>query len=526
MIKDFLFKDDARNKLFKGVEAVYNAVSPTLGPRGKLVAIDTGYHTDITKDGVSVARQVFLKDKFENLGVQLAKECAIKAGDVGDGTTTTCILAYALAKEGLKALTTGVSSVEIISGMKKAVEKFCKELENKAVQITSNELIYNVAKISSNGDEKIASLVKQAFEEIGNSAKINVDESNTSETYLEVKKGLSFDKGYISPYFSNNEKMESELKDAFILVTDQTISTVNQIIRLLNDVAGTGRPLVIIAEDVTGEALPVLIQNNLKGALRVNAIKAPSYGSNKKEILQDIAIMTGATFVSNDFGISVNDVSLEMLGSAEKVISNSEETIIVGGKGKQETIENRINELKILLEEEKTQRFKDKIRERISKFNGGVCVINIAAQTEAQMKEIKDRVDDTICAVRASIKNGVITGGGVSLLLAGKASTDENLNEGELIGWNIVKKALEYPLRKLAENAGMSPDVVLLDTLNKSDGKSGYNILTREWDEKLSDKVIDPVLVETSALKNALSITSLLLNTEVSIVEIEEEKQG
>lgn len=525
MIRDFLFKDEARNKLLKGIEAVYNAVSPTLGPRGKLVAIDRGYSTDITKDGVSVAKTIFLKDRFENLGVQLAKECAIKTGDIGDGTTTTCVLAYALAKEGIKALATGVSSVEIISGMKKAVEEFCKNIEKKAVQITSNELIYNIAKISSNGDDNIASLVKEAFEKIGNNAKIDVSESNTSETFLQIKEGMSFDKGYISKYFINNNKMESELKDPLILVTDHTISSINQVFNLLNAVAGTGKPLVIIAEDITGEVLPVLVQNNLKGALRINAVKTPSYGNNKKEILQDIAIMTGATFVSNDFGISVGDVGLEMLGSAEKIISTEEETTIIGGKGKPEAIKSRIESIKILLEEEKIERFREKIRERLSKFEGGVCVINISAQTEAQLKEIQDRVEDTICAVRASIKKGVVTGGGVSLLLAGKES-ENNLVGDEAVGWNIVKKSLEYPLRKLAENAGMAPDVVVMNTLERSNGKSGYNILTREWDENLSDKVIDPVLVETSALKNALSITSLLLNTEVSIIEIPEKEEN
>lgn len=522
MIKELKFSNDSRIGLFNGLEKIYNAVSISLGPEGKLAAIDRGYSTEITKDGVTIARSIDLEDKFENMGAQLIKEAAIKSGDVGDGTTTTVILAYAMAKEGLKALATGYSAAAIKKGMEAAVNTICEYLEDKATPISSSEDIYNIAKVSSNGDEKIAELVKEAFEKVGNDALIKVEESSTSETSLDIKQGLTIPDGYISPYFINNEKMESDLKDPLVLVTDQTISTVSQIVNILNAVAKTGRPLFIIAEDITGEALPVLITNHLKQSIRINAVKAPSYGGNKKECLQDIATATGAVFVSQDFGIQVADVGLEMLGSAEKIVSTQDTTTIISGKGNPEEIKKRINSIKVLIENETNSRIKEKLQERLSKLSGGVCVLNVASATAAQGKEVRDRIDDTICAVRASIKKGVVTGGGITLLLAKK---EDALWEGDYaVGANIVYKALEYPLRKLAENADMSPDVIVNETLEKSNGKSGYDISKKEWDDELYKKVVDPVLVEISALRNALSVATLLLNTEVAIAEKNKEE--
>ena len=439
-------------------------------------------------------------------------------------TTTLSVLAYALAKEGMKAMAAGYPAVSLKKGMEKAVNKVCEELTAKATKISSVEDIYNVALISSNNDEKIAGLVKEAFEKMGNDALITVEESSTAETYLTIKEGMSIPNGYISPYFVNNEKLTSELKDCYVLVTDQVISSVNQIVPILDGVAQSGKPLFIIADDITGEVLPVLIVNNSRGSLRVNAVKAPSYGSGKKDILQDIATLTGAAFISSDFGINIADASMEMLGHADKIVSKEDLTTIIGGGGNKEEIVKSIALIKAQMEEEESSRMKEKLNERLSKFAGGICVINVSAQTDVQTKELRDRVDDTICAVKASLKDGILVGGGISLLLAGENLKAEDGEEK--VGMEIVKKALTYPIRKLAENADMPADVIVNETISKSDGKSGYNILTREWDNELVKKVVDPALVETSALKNALSVVSLLLNTDVAIVEKPEEQNN
>lgn len=529
MAKNVIYADNAQKKLFDGIEKVAKAVSSTLGPRGKLVVMESqnGMGTPIiSKDGVTVAKAFSLKDKYENLGVNLIKEVAGKSGKVGDGTTTATILAYALAKEGLKVMSAGASPTDLKKGIDVATKQVVDLIEKKSKPIEKAEDIYNVAKISANNDELIGKLVSEAFEKIGNDGTISVDESSTSETYISFKEGMCFDKGWISPYFVNNEKFQCELKDCFVLVTDETISSAKQIINILNKVAQTGKPLVIIADDVTGEVLPILIMNNAKGSIRCNVVKAPSYGENRKAILEDIAVLTGGCFVSETVGLKLSDIDIHHLGNADKIVSSKEETIIVGGNGSSSAIEERVKKLKAQMETETSDVNIDKLKERIAKLSGGVCVLNVSAETEVQMKELKDRIEDTLCSVKASLKEGIVCGGGVTLAMISKELVaPKELNSDELVGFNIVKNALVYPLKTLAENADMSADVVISETLKNTDGKCGYNMLTREWDKDLSTKVVDPTLVETSAIKNASSVVGLILTTNVAIVE-EDEKEA
>lgn len=528
MANNLLFEQDARKQIFRGIEKVSRAVGVSLGPKGKLAVIESPMGVPVvTKDGVSIAKSITLKDPVENLGASFIKEIASKSGKVGDGTTTATILGYAMMKEGLKVLSAGVSSASLRKGIEMATEEAVSLIKKRSVAVSSKNDITNVAKIASNNDEKIGNLISDAFERIGDNGTITVMESTKTETYLDFTEGMNFDNGLVSPHFvTNTEKLRAELKDAFILITDETITSIQQLLPLLNAVSQSGKPLVIIAEDYAGEVLPTLILNKLKGALNVIAVKAPYFGDNRKGFLEDLAILTGANFISKSVGRKLEGIALTDLGHAENVISSRDETTILGGHGAKEAIEQRVALLKREVADETSDFKKEKLEERIAKLAGGVCVLNVYADTEPQMKELKDRIEDTLASVRASLKEGIVLGGGVTLLKVAKEMSDRptDLTNEEYMGYQIVVDALHEPIRRLAENANLSADIVVKDTWSGDDG-AGYNMATGEWEKDLFAKVVDPTLVEVSALQNASSVVGLLLDTEV-VITTAKEKNG
>lgn len=528
MANDIVFEQKARKQIFSGIEKVAKAVAVSLGPKGSLAIIETPIGTPIvTKDGVSIAKAISLKDPMENLGASLVKEIASKSGRTGDGTTTCSILGYALSREGLKVLSSGVSSTALRKGIEIATHKAVEAIKKHSVDIRNKQDITNIAKIASNNDEVIGNLISDAFEHIGENGTITVAESPKTETYLEFTEGMTFDNGLVSPHFvTDPDKLVAELKDAYVLVTDMTIQNVQTFAPLLNAIAQSGKPLFIIAEDYAGEVLPVLIVNKLKGVLSVGAVKAPYFGEMRKGFLEDIAILTGASFISKSLGRNIDSIAVQDLGHADKIISSKEGTTIINSNADADAVEARIEYLKKQIEEETSEYTKEKLEERLAKLSGGVCVLNVYADTEPEMKERKDRIEDTLASVRASMKEGIVTGGGVTLLkVAEEISKDipKNLTEDEKIGYNLVVKALEEPVRQLAINAGLSADIVVNDILASKSDKAGYNIATGKWEDNLFDIVVDPALVETSALQNASSVVGLLLNTEVAITTIKEE---
>lgn len=529
MYKDIIFEDEAKQKMFKGIETVAKAVGKTIGPKGKLVILEnTMGSPTITKDGVSVAKDIILKDKFENLGASLIKEVAGKTNeDCGDSTSTSTLLAYSLAKEGMKLLGTGVSSVDLKNGMELAKKDIVEEIKKVSIPIQKEEDLENIATISANGDKEMGSLIAEAFNKVGINGVITVGESSTMETNIAYIEGLQFDRGMISPYFINDrERMETNFNNAYVLVVDKTIASVHELVNLLNEVAKSGKPLLIICEDMVGDALTTLISNNIQGTIRTCVVKSPYYADTRKAFLEDICILTGATFVSDTLGYKLSEMTLDNLGMADSIIVDRYNTTIVGGGGDSQAIEDRIDFINKQIETEKEGFMVEKYKERLAKLSGGVALINIGANTEVEMKEKKHRVEDTLSATRSALESGIIVGGGVTLANISKKLKDKDISPNEKIGYNLVLEAIKEPLRQISENADMNGDLVVRDTLDKSDGKSGYDISTGEWVSDMVERgIVDPSKAISHALINAISVVSLLLMTECCItINMEENK--
>lgn len=528
MAKQLLFNDEARKKLLSGVDQISSAVKVTLGPKGRNVLLSKSYGAPtVTKDGVSVAKEVELADPFENMGAQLLREVASKTNDVaGDGTTTATVLAYSMVKEGLKAVAAGLTPLELKRGMDKAVALSVEEIKKNAKSIKGSAEVAHVASVSANNDEEIGKILADAIEKVGKDGVIDVQEAKTMETTTDYVEGMQFDRGYISPYFvTDHERMETVFENAYILIYDKTVSTMKDLLPLLEKVAQTGSQLLIIAEDVDGEALATLIVNNLRGALKTCAIKAPGFGDRRKEMLEDIAILTGGQVISESLGYKLENATLEMLGVAKTVKVDKENTTIIDGSGKKKDIEERVAQIKKQIEATDSEYDREKLQERLAKLVGGVAVINIGAITEVEMKEKKHRVEDALSATRAAIDEGIVAGGGLALINAATALDKADLSglsQDELMGFKIVKRALEEPIRQIAENAGLDGAVIAEKAKEKKN--IGFDAAKMKWVDMIDAGIIDPAKVTRSALQNAASVASLLLTTECAIADIPEPK--
>ena len=513
--------------LKKGVDALANAVKVTLGPKGRNVIIGKSFGgPQITKDGVTVAKEIELEDALENMGAQMVKEVASKTNDLaGDGTTTATILAQAIVKEGLKNVTAGANPMDLKRGVDKAVEAIVGELNNNAVTVgSSSDKIKQVASISANNDEAIGSLITEAFEKVGKEGVITVEEAKGTDTYVDVVEGMQFDRGYLSPYFvTNSEKMEADLESPYILLYDKKISAMKDLLPVLEPVAQSGKPLLVIAEDVDGEALATLVVNKLRGSLKIAAVKAPGFGDRRKAMLEDIAILTGGTVISEERGFTLENTTIEMLGSAERVTIDKDNTTIVNGAGDKKNIEARVNQIKAQIETTTSDYDKEKLQERLAKLAGGVAVLYVGAASEVEMKEKKDRVDDALHATRAAVEEGIVAGGGVALLRSRKVLeklTSENLDE--VTGIQIISRAIESPLRTIVENAGGEGSVVVAKVL-EGKGNFGYDAKSENFVDLLKQGIIDPKKVTRIALENAASVAGMILTTECALVDIKED---
>jgi chaperonin GroEL len=529
MAKQLMFNEEARKKLLSGVEQIAQAVKVTLGPCGRLVMLDKKFGAPtITKDGVSVAKEVELKDPFENMGAQLVREVASKTNDVaGDGTTTATVLAYSIVKEGLKSVAAGMTPIELKRGIDKAVSVAVDAIKKNSRAVKGTEDITHVATISANNDPEIGKILAEAIEKVGKDGVITVEESKNMDTTVKTVEGMQFDRGYVSSYFvTDRERMECAYDDPYILIHDKKISTMKDLLPLLEKVAQTGRPLVIICEDMDGEALATLVLNSIRGTLKCVAVKAPGFGDRRKEMLQDIAILTGGTVISEELGLKLESTEIEQLGRAKSVKIDKDNTVIVDGAGAKDNIAARVAEIKGQIEKSTSDYDKEKLKERLAKLSGGVAVINIGAITETEMKEKKFRVEDTLAATRAALEEGIVPGGGIALIEASKALTDEaakGLSDDEKVGFKIVRRALEEPIRQIADNAGVDGAVVAERAKNEKAG-TGYNAYTGEWVDMMEAGVIDPAKVTRSALQNAASVAGMLLTTECAITDIPEPK--
>ena len=528
MAKQIKFDADARQKILAGVEKLSNAVTSTLGPSGRNVILDKKFGSpQITKDGVTVAKEIELPDPFENMGAQMVKEVASKTNDVaGDGTTTATLLAEAIYREGLKNLTAGANGMALKRGIDKATAAVTDAIAKLSKKVKSADEIAQVATLSANGDEEIGKMISEAMDEVGKEGTITVEEAKTLESSLDVVEGMQFDKGYLSPYFvTNAESMECELENPFVLLFEKKISNLQDMLPLLQAVAKSGRPLMIIAEDVEGEALATLVVNKLRGTFQVCAVKAPGFGDRRKAILEDIAILTGGRLISEDIGVKLENVQLTDLGRAKKVVVDKDNTTIVEGLGKQADIKARVEIIKKQIEETSSDYDREKLQERLAKLAGGVALIKVGAATEAAMKEKKDRVDDALHATRAAVEEGIVPGGGVALIRAQKALEALKLEGDEAVGAAIIGRAIEAPLRKLVNNAGQEAALVIAN-VKKATGTNGYNVRTGEYVDMLKAGVVDPAKVTRSALQNAASIAGLLLTTDCMVTDLPEKKEG
>ena len=528
MAKQIKFDADARQKILAGVEKLSNAVTSTLGPSGRNVILDKKFGSpQITKDGVTVAKEIELPDPFENMGAQMVKEVASKTNDVaGDGTTTATLLAEAIYREGLKNLTAGANGVALKRGIDKATDAVTEAIAKLSKKVKSADEIAQVATLSANGDEEIGKMISEAMDKVGKEGTITVEEAKTLESSLDVVEGMQFDKGYLSPYFvTNAESMECELENPFVLLFEKKISNLQDMLPLLQAVAKSGRPLMIIAEDVEGEALATLVVNKLRGTFQVCAVKAPGFGDRRKAILEDIAILTGGKLISEDIGIKLESVTVDMLGRAKKVVVDKDNTTIVEGLGKAADIKARVEQIKKQIEETTSDYDREKLQERLAKLAGGVALIKVGAATEAAMKEKKDRVDDALHATRAAVEEGIVPGGGVAYLRAQKAVEALDLEGDEKVGANIIARAIEAPLRKLVDNAGLEAALVIAN-VKKATGTNGYNVRTGEYCDLLKAGVVDPAKVTRSALQNAASIAGLLLTTDCMVTDLPEKKES
>nr|WP_297307682.1 chaperonin GroEL [uncultured Flavobacterium sp.] len=527
MAKDIKFDIEARDGLKRGVDALANAVKVTLGPKGRNVIISKSFGAPhVTKDGVSVAKEIELADTLENMGAQMVKEVASKTNDLaGDGTTTATVLAQAIVKEGLKNVAAGANPMDLKRGIDKAVEAIVADLKNQAQEVGSNtNKIKQVASISANNDEVIGDLIAATFEKVGKEGVITVEEAKGTDTYVDVVEGMQFDRGYLSPYFvTNPEKMETEFDNPYILLYDKKISSLKELLPVLEPVAQSGKPLLIIAEDVDGEALSTLVVNKLRGALKIAAVKAPGFGDRRKAMLEDIAILTGGTVIAEESGYNLENATLEMLGTAEKVSIDKDNTTIVNGAGSADMIKNRVNQIKAQMETTTSDYDREKLQERLAKLAGGVAVLYVGAASEVEMKEKKDRVDDALHATRAAVEEGIVAGGGVALLRAKSALTNiEFNNEDEKTGVQIVSRAIESPLRTIVENAGLEGSVIV-SKVSEGTGNFGYNAKTDEYVDMFAAGVIDPKKVTRVALENAASVSGMILTTECALIDIKEE---
>ncbi len=528
MAKQIKFDAEARQKILAGVEKLSNAVTSTLGPSGRNVILDKKFGSpQITKDGVTVAKEIELPDPFENMGAQMVKEVASKTNDVaGDGTTTATLLAESIYREGLKNLTAGANGMALKRGIDKATAAVTDAIAKLSKKVKSADEIAQVATLSANGDEEIGKMISEAMDKVGKEGTITVEEAKTLESSLDVVEGMQFDKGYLSPYFvTNAEAMECELENPFILLFEKKISNLQDMLPLLQAVAKSGRPLMIIAEDVEGEALATLVVNKLRGTFQVCAVKAPGFGDRRKAILEDIAILTGGKLISEDIGIKLESVTVDMLGRAKKVVVDKDNTTIVEGLGKGADIKARVEQLKKQIEETTSDYDREKLQERLAKLAGGVALIKVGAATEAAMKEKKDRVDDALHATRAAVEEGIVPGGGVAYLRAQKAVEALKLEGDEKVGAAIIARAIEAPLRKLVDNAGLEAALVIAN-VKKATGTNGYNVRTGEYCDLLKAGVVDPAKVTRSALQNAASIAGLLLTTDCMVTDLPEKKES
>jgi chaperonin GroEL len=521
--KDVKFSQDARDRMLRGVDILANAVKITLGPKGRNVVLDKSYGAPrITKDGVTVAKEIELEDKFENMGAQMVKEVASKTSDAaGDGTTTATVLAQAIVKEGAKSVAAGANPMDLKRGIDLAVQAVVDRLKSKSKKVTNNDEIVQVGTVSANGDAEVGKMIAEAMEKVGKEGVITVEEAKSLATELDVVEGMQFDRGYISPYFvTNADKMVAELEDAYILISEKKLSSLQPMLPLLEAIVQAGKPLLIIAEDIEGEALATLVVNKLRGGLKVAAVKAPGFGDRRKAMLEDIATVTSGTLISEDLGIKLENVTLNMLGKAKRVQIDKDNTTIIDGAGKKKDIEARINQIKVQIEDTTSDYDKEKLQERLAKLAGGVAIIKIGGATEVEVKERKDRVDDALHATRAAVEEGIVPGGGVALLRAAKALDKlEPENEDQKVGINIVRKALSWPARLIAINAGADGSVVVGKILDNSDYGFGYNAQSDEYGDLISQGVIDPTKVVRSALQGAASIAGLLITTEAMVAE-------
>jgi chaperonin GroEL len=520
--KDVRFSADARERMLRGVDILANAVKITLGPKGRNVILDKSFGAPrTTKDGVTVAKEIELEDKFENMGAQMVREVASKTHDVaGDGTTTACVLAQAIVREGAKSVAAGMNPMDLKRGVDLAVRTVIEDLKKRTKKIKLSEEIAQVATIAANGEEEIGQMIAEAMRKVGNEGVITVEEAKSLATELEVVEGMQFDRGYLSPYFITNiEKMVAELEDPYILLHEKKLSGLQAMLPLLEAVVQSGRPLMIVAEDVEGEALATLVVNKLRGGLKVAAVKAPGFGDRRKAMLEDIAVLTGGQVISEDLGIKLENVRLDMLGRAKRVRIEKENTTIVDGAGKKPDIQARINQIKVQIEETTSDYDREKLQERLAKLAGGVAVIKVGGATEIEVKERKDRVDDALNATRAAVEEGIVPGGGVALLRAKRAvQAVKSDNDDIQAGINIVSKALEYPIRQIAQNAGVEGSIVVGKVLEKS-GNFGFDAQTEQYVDMVSAGIIDPTKVVRIALQDAASVASLLITTEAMIAE-------
>ena len=526
--KQLLFDEQARQAILRGVNKLSKAVVATLGPKGRNVVIDKKFGSPtVTKDGVTVAKEIELEDPYENMGAQMVREVASKTSDTaGDGTTTATVLAEAIYREGLKFVTAGANPIGIQRGIGKAVEAAVGQLDKIAKKVKDKDEIKQVAAVSANWDFDIADKIADAMDKVGKDGTITVEEAKSIETTLDVVEGMQFDKGYLSPYFvTSTEAMEAKLEDVYILIYEKKISSLKDLLPILEKTAKLGKPLLIIAEEVEGEALATLVVNKLRGTINVCAVKAPGFGDRRKEMLQDIAVLTGGKFISEDLGIKLEGVELNDLGRAKSVVVDKENTTIVEGNGKSSDIQGRVNQIRRQIEETTSDYDREKLQERLAKLAGGVAVINVGAATETEMKEKKARVEDALHATRAAVEEGIVAGGGVALIRCLAAIEGvKGANEDETIGVGIIKRAVEAPLRSLAANAGVEGSVIV-EAVKKAKGNEGYNVATGEYEDLVKAGIVDPKKVTRSALQNAASIAGLLLTTECLITEVPEKEK-
>jgi chaperonin GroEL len=521
--KEVKFSTDARDRMLRGIDTLANAVRVTLGPKGRNVVLDKSFGAPrITKDGVTVAKEIELEDKFENMGAQMVREVAQKTNDqAGDGTTTATVLAHAIVREGAKAVAAGMNPMDLKRGIDIAVSAVVKDIEKRAKKVGSSAEVAQVGTISSNGDSKIGQMIAQAMQKVGNEGVITVEEAKALETEVEIVEGMQFDRGYLSPYFiTNAEKMVAELEDVYVLLHEKKLTGLQAMLPVLEAVVQTGKPLVIVAEDIEGEALATLVVNKLRGGLKVAAVKAPGFGDRRKAMLEDIAVLTAGQLISEDLGIKLENVTLNMLGRAKKVIIEKEKTTIVDGAGKKKEIEARVGQIKTQIEETTSDYDKEKLQERLAKLAGGVAVIRVGGATEVEVKEKKDRVEDALNATRAAVEEGIVPGGGVALLRAKKAVGRINNDNADVqAGINIVLKALETPLRQIAENSGVEGSIVVGKILENKSETFGFDAQTEEYVDMVDKGIIDPAKVVRAALQDAASVAGLLVTAEAIVAE-------